>query len=192
MPDSANRVHSSGHGGRNQSVPGTPGRCAAIGFSCDQPVPIDTFAGRVHIDWDPDASVTPSGQMAFFMSSNPVLRQRSMPTLEKSDEVLDDFVAGFLEHSDANDMLYYFASSRNYDPAPHLDQVTAPVLAINSADDFVNPPELGIAEKLIARVKNAKFVMVPISDQTHGHGTHSWPAVWQDHLKAFLATLPER
>ena len=131
------------------------------------------------------------GQL-FIMSSAPLVQHRQAPTRDKADSVIRRYIDNAMKTTDANDMLYYFNSSRNYDPSSHLEQITTPVLAINSADDFVNPPELGIAEKLIARVKHAIFVMVPISDQTHGHGTHSWPAVWDSHLKDFLATLPER
>ena len=131
------------------------------------------------------------GQL-FIMSSAPLVQHRQAPTRDKADSVIRRYIDNAMKTTDANDMLYYFNSSRNYDPSSHLEQITTPVLAINSADDFVNPPELGIAEKLVARVKHATFVMVPISDQTHGHGTHSWPAVWDSHLKDFLATLPER
>jgi homoserine O-acetyltransferase len=131
------------------------------------------------------------GQL-YIMSSAPLVQLRQAPTRDKADSVVRRYIDNAMRTTDATDMLYYFNSSRNYDPSPHLEQVTAPVLAINSADDFVNPPELGIAEKLITRVKHATFVMVPISDQTRGHGTHSWPAVWDSHLKDFLATLPER
>jgi homoserine O-acetyltransferase len=131
------------------------------------------------------------GQL-YIMSSAPLVQHKQAPTRDKADSVVRRYIDNAMKTTDANDMLYYFNSSRNYDPSSHLEQITTPVLAINSADDFVNPPELGIAEKLVARVRHATFVMVPISDQTHGHGTHSWPAVWDSHLKDFLATLPER
>ena len=94
--------------------------------------------------------------------------------------------------TDANDIIYQFDSSREYDPSSHLGQVKAPVLAINSADDFVNPPELGVVEKLTGKMSNVKFVLLPISEQTRGHGTHSLPAVWGSYLTEFVATLPER
>ncbi len=131
------------------------------------------------------------GQL-YIMSSAPLVQHRQAPSRDKADSVIRKYIDDAMRTTDANNMLYYFNASRNYDPSSHLEQITTPVLAINSADDFVNPPELGIAEKLIARVKNAKFVMVPISEQTRGHGTHSIPAVWDSHLKEFLATLPER
>ena len=139
----------------------------------------------------PDGLRAAIGQL-FIMTSAPLVQQKQAPTRDKADSVIHRYIDNAMKTTDANDMLYYFNSSRNYDPSPHLEQITTPVLAINSADDFVNPPELGIVEKLIARVPHATFVMVPISDQTHGHGTHSWPAVWDSHLKDFLATLPER
>ena len=89
-------------------------------------------------------------------------------------------------------MLYQFDASREYDPSSHLEQITAPLLAINSADDFVNPPELGLVERLMPRVKNGKFVLIPVGEATRGHGTHSVPAVWGSYLREFLAALPER
>jgi homoserine O-acetyltransferase/O-succinyltransferase len=87
---------------------------------------------------------------------------------------------------DANDMLYAVNSSRNYDPSSQLAKITAPVMYINSADDFINPPELGIAEQKIKEVRNGRFVLLPASSQTHGHGTHTWAAVWQQYLKELL------
>ena len=84
------------------------------------------------------------------------------------------------------DRLYQVNASRNYDPSPQLETITAPVMWINSADDFINPPELGIAEKESKRLKNGTFVLIPISEQTHGHGTHTWAAVWQSYLKQLL------
>ena len=88
--------------------------------------------------------------------------------------------------TDANDFLYYVDASRNYNPEPTLDTITAPVLWINSADDFINPPELGIAQKMVTRMPHAKFILIPISDATRGHGTHTQAAVWKDYLVEFL------
>ena len=83
-------------------------------------------------------------------------------------------------------MLYEFDASRDYDPGPRLEAIRAPLVAINSADDEVNPPELGILEREVRRVPRGRAVLLPISDQTRGHGTHSWPALWQEHLAALL------
>jgi homoserine O-acetyltransferase len=90
---------------------------------------------------------------------------------------------------DANDALYAFDASREYDPSQDLEKITAPVLAINSADDQINPPELGLMEKLMPRVKHGKYVLIPISDETRGHGTHSLPAVWGAYLEVFLKEI---
>jgi len=87
---------------------------------------------------------------------------------------------------DANDMLYAVNASRNYDPSPRLETIQVPVMFVNSADDFINPPELGIAEREIKRVKKGKFVLIPASEQTHGHGTHTWAAIWQEYLEELL------
>lgn len=88
---------------------------------------------------------------------------------------------------DANDMLYAVDSSRDYDPSPNLEKITAYVMFVNSADDFINPPELGIAQRAIKRVPHGKFVLLPISSQTRGHGTHTLAAVWKQYLRALLA-----
>ena len=83
------------------------------------------------------------------MSSNPILRQKEAPTLAKTDEVLDKFVNDYVKTADANDVLYAVDASRDYDPGPNLEKIRAPLLAINSADDLINPPELGILEREI-------------------------------------------
>jgi homoserine O-acetyltransferase len=128
----------------------------------------------------------------FIMTSAPKVQQRAYPTREAADSAVIAYEERGYRGTDANDMVYQFEASRNYDPSHDLEKVKAAVLQINSADDFVNPPELGIVEPLIARVKGAKFVLLPITDQTRGHGTHSLPAVWKGYLADFLATLPER
>jgi homoserine O-acetyltransferase len=89
-------------------------------------------------------------------------------------------------------MLYQFDASRTYDPNHDLEKVTAPVLQINSADDFVNPPELDLMSRLMPRVKQGKFILLPITDQTRGHGTHSLPSVWKGYLAEFLKDLPQQ
>ena len=121
-----------------------------------------------------------------FMTSSPLQWQKQAPTREAADRFFDNLVSGQLRRADANDMLYAFDASRDYDPAPKLETIRAPLFAINSADDQVNPPELGIAEREIKRVKRGKFVLIPISDQTRGHGTHSLPAIWKEHLAGLL------
>jgi homoserine O-acetyltransferase len=112
--------------------------------------------------------------------------QKSMTTRDATDVAEDNFAKGFIAAHDANDLLYAFNASRDYDPSAQLEKITAKVMYINSADDFINPPELGIAEREIKRVKNGQFVLIPISDQTLGHGTHSQAEVWQQYLKELL------
>ncbi len=140
----------------------------------------------------PTAGVTAAMQLLFMMTSAPLVQQRQAPTRDAADSAITAYLAQRVRVTDANDMLYQFDASRDYDPSAHLAQVTAPVLAINSADDLVNPPELGVMERLMPRVAKGKFVLLPISEQTRGHGTHSMPAVWGSYLAEFLKTLPER
>src|SRR5207248_11352053 len=99
---------------------------------------------------------------------------------------------GRLAETDATDLLYQVAASRDYDRSAGLDRVTVPVLAINSADDFVSPRELGIVARLIARVKEGRYVLIPISDKTRGHGTHTAAAVWKEYFAPFVASLERR
>ena len=121
-----------------------------------------------------------------YMGSSPLQWQKNAPTRDAADRYFDEQVQARLKAMDANDTLYHFDASRDYDPGPALETIRAPLLAINSADDEVNPPELGILEREIRRVPRGRAVLLPISDQTRGHGTHSWPAIWQDHLAALL------
>ncbi|MGD9905931.1 MAG: alpha/beta fold hydrolase [Vicinamibacterales bacterium] len=123
-------------------------------------------------------------------TSTPRLWQRQWPTAAAVDAWLAEQIAARMKTTDANDTIYHFRSSEDYDPSPHLATITAPLLAINSADDFVNPPELPMMEALIGRVRHGRFVLLPATDETRGHGTHSLPAVWGDHLAAFLTSLP--
>jgi homoserine O-acetyltransferase len=120
------------------------------------------------------------------MGGSPLQMQKQVPTRESADEYLANYVSTHAKTTDANDMLYYFDASRNYNPEPQLERITAPLTAINSADDQINPPELKIIDTDIQRVKNGKFVLLPITDATRGHGTHSLPAVWGDHLAELL------
>jgi homoserine O-acetyltransferase len=120
------------------------------------------------------------------MTSSPLQMQKDLPTRDQADAFLDRFLKEQIEKVDANDMLYAFNASRTYDPSAKLDQIKAHVMFLNSADDLINPPELGIAEREIKNVKNGRFVLLPISDQTRGHGTHSLPAVWKQYLAELL------
>jgi homoserine O-acetyltransferase len=148
---------------------------------------------RTDPDWrDGDYAAQPRGLLTaiyilLFMVSSPKQWQLDAPTRAAADQFLADRVQDYLGRLDANDMLYAYAASEDYDPFPGLGRITAPLLAINSADDQVNPPELGLMEAGIKQVARGRYVLLPISDDTRGHGTHSLPALWQHHLAELLA-----
>jgi len=127
-----------------------------------------------------------AAEMLWFMSSNPVLRQKEAPTLAKTDELLDKFVEQILKTDDANDVLYAVEASHDYDPGPNLEKIRAPLLAINSADDLINPPELGILEREIKRVPHGRAIVMPLTEKTRGHGSHTVAALWKDQLVELL------
>ena len=129
--------------------------------------------------------------MFWLVGSNPVLRQQEAPTLAKADEVIDAYVEHYMQIDDANDTLYQLAASHDYDPGPSLEKIAAPLIAVNSADDLVNPPELGILEHEITRVPHGRAVVIPYSDQTHGHGSHTYAVLWKQYLLELLKS-PER
>jgi homoserine O-acetyltransferase len=124
--------------------------------------------------------------MLIIMGSAPLQMQKLYPTRDAADAYLQKTWSSDLKTLDANDFLYQLNSSRNYDPSKGLEKITVPVMAINSADDFVNPPELGIMPKEIKRVPKGKFVLLPITDATRGHGTHTLPAIWSQYLLELL------
>ena len=122
-------------------------------------------------------------------TSVPLQWQKQFPTVAAADKYVADQVAARSKTTDANDMLYYYHAIEDYNPAPHLAQITSHLLAINSADDFVNPPELPMMRELIKQVKHGRFILLPITDDTRGHGTHSLPAIWGGELVKFLQEL---
>ena len=136
-------------------------------------------------------SLRTASEMLWLMSSNPVLRQQEAPTLAQADEVLDSYVESSLRSSDANDLMYALAASRDYDPGPALEKITAPLTAVNSADDLINPPELGILEREVKRVPHGRAVVIPFSERTHGHGSHTYATLWKPYLEELLKS-PER
>jgi len=131
-------------------------------------------------------SLRTAAEMLWFMSGNPVLRQKDAPTLAKTDEALDKFVEQVIKTDDANDVLYALEASHDYDPGPNLEKIQAPLLAINSADDLINPPELGILERDIKRLPHGRAMVIPFSDKTRGHGSHTLAALWKDQLADLL------
>lgn len=131
-------------------------------------------------------SLRTAGYVLWLMSSNPVIRQREAPTLAQADQAIDKYVDGIMKADDANDIMYAMDASHDYDPGPGLEKIRAPLLAINSADDLINPPELGILEREIRRVPHGRAIVIPLSDQTRGHQTHSFPALWKSDLLELL------
>src|SRR3989440_710842 len=131
-------------------------------------------------------SIRTAAQMLWLMSSNPILRQKDSPTLAKTDEALDKFVADYLKTGDANDVLYALEASHDYDPGPALEKIRTPLVAVNSADDLINPPELGILEREIRRVPRGRAKLIPMSDKTRGHGSHTIATLWKDELVNLL------
>ena len=138
----------------------------------------------------PRLGLTSAINILLMMSSVPLQWHALAPTRDKADAFLAEQVTRRLQTTDANDMLYQFDASREYDPSALLERIDVPVLAINSADDQVNPPELGLMERLMPRVTRGTYLLIPISERTRGHGTHTWAAVWKPDFVTFLNGLP--
>jgi homoserine O-acetyltransferase len=122
----------------------------------------------------------------WMMGSSPLQLHKTNPTREQADAAVRE-LRQKAELLDANDMLYYFDASTDYNPAPKLDRIKAPLYAVNSADDEVNPPELGILEREIKKVARGRYILIPTSDETRGHSTHSRAVVWKKYLLELLA-----
>jgi len=135
---------------------------------------------------EPVEGLRGANDLILIAGSAPLQMQKNFPTRALAEAYVDKTLNALIAHTDANDFLYYVNASRNYNPEPKLNTITTAVLWINSADDFINPPELGIAERLVKKMPHAKFILIPISDATRGHGTHTQAAVWKDYLREFL------
>lgn len=131
-------------------------------------------------------SLRTAAEILWFMGSNPALRYHQAPTGAKADEVLEKYADNAMKTMDANDVLYALQSSGDYDPEPRLQAITAPLVAVNSADDLINPPDLGIMEQQIKRVRNGRAILIPEGPDTQGHGTHTVAKVWKDDLAELL------
>lgn len=136
---------------------------------------------------EPKVGLAGAASSMIVMGSSPKQMQKLAPTRELAEATLAKTEASFYRTLDANDFIYQFDASRNYNPAPHLAAIKAPLFAINSADDQVNPPELGILDTEIKRVAKGRYILLPITDLTTGHGTHSNPAIWGSYLQELLA-----
>ena len=135
---------------------------------------------------EPKEGIRTADEILFVMGSAPLVLQKAAPTRDTAQKYIDNYLERVSAHTDANDFIYQFDSSRNYDPSAKLSTIKVPVMWINSADDFINPPELGIAERMAPEMPHAHFVLIPISDATRGHGTHTQAAVWQQYLVQLL------
>jgi len=135
---------------------------------------------------EPIQGLRTANEMLLIMGSAPLVMQKAAPTRAAAEKYVDNYLARADAATDANDLIFYMNASRNYDPSAALGLIKVPVLWINSADDFINPPELGIAEKMVKEMPRARFILIPISDKTRGHGTHTQAAVWKDYLVQLL------
>jgi homoserine O-acetyltransferase/O-succinyltransferase len=135
---------------------------------------------------EPQDGLRGANEMLLVMGSAPLVMQKTAPTRAKAEEYADRYLARTMASTDANNMIFYLDASRNYNAEPKLGTIKAPVLWINSADDYINPPELGIAEQEVKNIAHGRFILLPISDQTRGHGTHTAAAVWKQYLEEFM------
>jgi homoserine O-acetyltransferase len=135
---------------------------------------------------EPEAALRQAAAIFIIAGSAPLEMQQRLATRDAADAAAEEASRKWIASHDANDVLYAVRASGDYDPSPGLEKITAPVMFVNSADDFINPPELGIAEREIQRVKRGKFVLLPASTSTHGHGTHTWAALWKPYLAELM------
>ncbi|TMQ17146.1 MAG: alpha/beta fold hydrolase [Deltaproteobacteria bacterium] len=134
----------------------------------------------------PHGGLLEASHLLTLAGSAPLFDQKRLSSRAAADQAVEETTASYVSTHDANDVLYAVSASRDYDPLPDLEKITAQFLFINSADDFINPPELGIAEREIKRVKRGKFLLIPASESTHGHGTHTWATFWKKDLQQLL------
>ncbi|MGH9744337.1 MAG: alpha/beta fold hydrolase [Candidatus Acidiferrum sp.] len=135
---------------------------------------------------EPKQGLRTALDLLLIAGSAPIPMQKAMPKRDDADKYLDKFFKTRLGSLDANDLLYQVNASRDYDPSQELAKIKAPVMFVNSSDDFINPPGLGIAEQEIKKVQNGKFILIPGSEHTHGHGTHTWADIWKQYMAELL------
>jgi homoserine O-acetyltransferase len=131
---------------------------------------------------EPLQGLTFANDLLLLAGGAPLQLQKNYPTRQQVEKYVDESIARTVATTDANNMIYYIGASRNYDPSKGLAKITVPVMWINSADDFINPPELGLAQQQVKEMPHAKFVLLPITDDTRGHGTHTVAKIWKDYL----------
>lgn len=135
----------------------------------------------------PLSGLRTAASLNLIAGANPLALQAQYPTRAAAEAFTDEAFARIVTRNDANDIIYQLDSSRNYNPWPTLESIKAPTLWINSADDFINPSNYGITETAVKRMPTTKFILIPASKETKGHGTHSWAKFWKDELAKLLA-----
>jgi homoserine O-acetyltransferase/O-succinyltransferase len=120
------------------------------------------------------------------VASAPTLWQAEYPTAPAADKFVDEYIAENMKTTDANDFVYQYDASRNYDPQAGIGKIRAHVTLVNTMDDFWNPGEMGVAEREMPKLKNGHFVLLPITKETRGHYTFFQAALWQKYLGQLL------
>src|SRR5690349_9163270 len=138
-------------------------------------------------DQEPVEGLRTAASILVIAGGAPLYLQKTYPTREAAKANAEQAVERYIGEMDANDTIYQFDSSRNYNPWPNLEKITAPMMWVNSADDFINPRNLDVPQKAVKRMKSARFRLIPESSETHGHGTHTWAKFWKEDLSALLA-----
>ncbi len=136
---------------------------------------------------EPASGLRTAADLLLIAGSAPIQLQKAYPTREAADAYVSSAGERTRLGLDANDLIYQLDASRTYDPSAGLGRITAPLTWVNSGDDFINPPELGVAERLAPSLARGRFILLPASEQTHGHGTHTWAAAWKTELVDLLA-----
>jgi homoserine O-acetyltransferase/O-succinyltransferase len=136
----------------------------------------------------PESGLRTARYLSMIAGANPVALQDLYPNRQNAEDFLaSNYAARAKDDVDANDQVYQLDSSRTYNPAPLLEKITVPVLWINSADDFINPPGLALAQGMAKRMPRARFILIPESKETKGHGTHTWAKFWKADLAKLMA-----
>lgn len=147
----------------------------------------DPVWNRGNYTAQPPMGLRTAADLLILAGANPLALQQQFPTRAASEANLEQAFARTAQDRDANDLIYQLDASRTYNPWPGLEKITARMLWINSADDFINPPGYGITEAATKRLKNARFILIPATAETKGHGTHTWAKFWKDDLAKLMA-----
>jgi len=137
-------------------------------------------------DTQPVQGLKTAADLLILAGAAPLPMQAQLPTRAAVDAWLARELPRRIAGMDANDFIYQVDASRTYDPSKDLEKITAPMTWVNSADDFINPPELGLAEAAAKRLKTTRYVLIPASLQSRGHGTHTHAVLWKDELADLL------